>query len=103
MGQYVFKIKLHDQENEFHENFSKIINFLVWKLTKLKYADIDYIGAMNRRSSSSFKMKKDLFTLKKMYIKIQKGMNTNAVIVKTYLTKLKSPLWDFKTLTWRLV
>ena len=75
MGEYVFRIKLHDQENEFHENFSKIINFLVWKLAKLKYTDIDYIGAMNRRSSSYFKMKKDLFKLKEMCIKIQKGMN----------------------------
>ena len=49
----MFKITLQIRENEFRENFSKMINFLVWKFIKLKCTAINYIRAMNGKSTSS--------------------------------------------------
>ena len=43
-------------------------------LAKLECADIGYIRAMNERSTSSIKMKKNLFTLNEMCEKIQKSI-----------------------------
>ena len=52
----MFKITLQIRENEFHKNFSKIINY---KFSKLSCTHIDYIRAINGRSTSSIKIKGD--------------------------------------------
>ena len=68
-------------------------------LAKLECADIGYIRAMNERSTSSIKMKKNLFTLNEMCEKIQKSIKfpkiSKSQISKTYLAKLASSLRDF--------
>ena len=68
-------------------------------LAKLECADIGYIEAMNERSTSSIKMKKNLFTLKEMCEKIKKSIDfpkiSKSQISKTYLPKLTSSLRDF--------
>ena len=58
MGKQMFKITFKNRTNEFHRNFSKIINFFVLEnyLAKLKCAGIDFIRAMYEKFSPPIKM-----------------------------------------------